>query len=47
MSLGEVKGCFGAGNREERVQALHRKSERKNEKFKKTRSGLTDEVRQQ
>jgi hypothetical protein len=31
----------------ERVRALDRKSERENEKLKKSRSRLTDEVRQQ
>jgi DNA-binding protein H-NS len=47
MSSGELKGCFGAGNRKERVRRLDGKSERENEKVKKARSQLTDEVRQQ
>jgi hypothetical protein len=38
MSSGELKDSFGAGNREEKVRALHGKSEQKNEKFKKARS---------
>jgi hypothetical protein len=33
-----LKGCFGAGNREERVRRLGGKSERENEKLKKARS---------
>jgi hypothetical protein len=41
-----LKGCFGAGNREERVRRSDGKSERENEKLKKARSQLTDEVRQ-
>jgi hypothetical protein len=38
MSSSKLKGCFRAGNREERVRQLDRKSERENEKLKVARS---------